>query len=173
MTSPGAWTTVPEVLDGLVDTIIPAAIAALPSTITVAGEILTVEPPSVFWGEPDRTPAPLPLILVDDQVQAAHDIAVLPNNPGGLTDDEAYEVPIYIWVKAGDQGANAQRYASHLAYTYFRALAAAVKADRTIGGALRAPTLVYVKRVDGRGDKVPQVGRVGIVNAALYVLARV
>jgi hypothetical protein len=131
-------TTVPEVKAALYDTYIPAAIATLASTITVAGEVVDLRAPSLTYGAwAAQIPPPAWVMIGPTRSGNQTPVASFPNG-AAANRAENYAVSIDIWYRVGDTSDLAQRIATESGYTVFRAIAAAVRADPSLGGILTA-----------------------------------
>ena len=165
-------TTVPEVRAKLVDSILPAAIAALPSSITVGSETIALVAPTVYYGPPNTDVPPNSTIVVGATDTDDQEVASLPDAPLNRTRNERYNVRLFIWYLIGDRHVDAQRIATEAAFTIYRAVADELRADQTLGGALSAPCSAIITRIEDRDFDVVE-GRACGLGCTLSIFTRV
>ena len=132
------YTTVPEVKGYLFDTLLPAAVATLASTITVGTTTVALRPPDVFYGRIAGATAPDSYIIIGPT--SGGDATAPASFPSTATrwQTEDYAVQLLIWYRVGDTSNEAQRIATESGYTVYRAIAAQVAASRNLGGVIPA-----------------------------------
>ena len=158
------YTYVPDVRAALYDTVIPAAIANLPDTITVAGSDMDLISPDLFYALPPKDTLPKSLIAVgftgggDDQVPVSWG-----DSPAqARTRDERFTVPLMIWYLTGSSDALAARRAAEASWAIYRAVAAEIRTDPMLAGAFPTPGHAHIAAVhdtdyllaEGRASKL-------------------
>lgn len=130
-----SYVSVPEVKAYLHDTLLPAAIASLSATITVAGQSVKLRKPDLVYGKwPGQAPPPSYLMIGPTSTGAELPAAVFPSGSGQPWHDEAYTIDLLVWYQVGDAGVYGQRIATESAYAVFRAIAAQVESATTRTG---------------------------------------
>lgn len=168
MTAP-EWTAIPEVRAALVDTVLPAAVALLPSTITVAGRSYPLNPPAVWYGDP--TGEPQSFIVVGPAGDLAQDYDGLQDRTGSRR--ETFGLVVSIWYAVGNNGPDGQRYATEAAWTIYRAVQEAVRdADPDPFAFLRESRRHLFTNVVDR-DVTTEGGRAAQLNLTFEVESRV
>jgi hypothetical protein len=119
------WTAIPEVRAALVDTVLPAAVALLPSTITVAGRSWPLHAPQVWYGDPPESARPQSLIIVGPAGDLAQEYDGLQDRTGSRR--ETFGLLVRIWYAIGDQSQTAQRVAVESSWAIYRACQEAVR----------------------------------------------
>jgi hypothetical protein len=129
----GAYTSIPDVIDYLVTTIRNLPACADPVVVT-DGWAGTYQPQSMvcIGGGPD-----------DDEHSSVRDYAVLGNGPRNL--EESYEIPIYVRCF---QGGTDLKPARDAAFTIYKAIEAAIRADTNLGGNITAPVPARISALD-------------------------
>jgi len=168
------YSTIPEVRSMLVDTIIPAAIASLPATISVAGTTIALRAPIVTYGSPSMMDPPNSIIVVGPTDGEDTSWATFPDTPiaTNRTRDERYTLRVFIWYLIGDTHSNAQRVASEAAWTIFRAVQAQVHDNKNLKGVIAAPGYAFFSRAQDADYNVAE-GRGCGLTCSLNVYARV
>lgn len=168
------YTTIPEVRAVLTDTIIPAAIATLPPTLTVSGVTFPLRAPIVTYGSPSMTDPPNSIIVVGPSDGDDVNWATFPDTPiaTNRTRDERYTIRLFVWYLIGDTHNNAQRFASEAAWTIFRALQTQIHDNKNLNGVLAAPGYAFFSRAQDADYNVAE-GRGCGLTCSLNVFARV
>lgn len=141
------YTSVPEVKAALVDTVLPAAIATLPTTVTVAGTVVNLRAPVINYGTP-ASPAVVTSYITVGPTEAG-DAQTWVNVPttAPRNKSELYGVQMFIWYSIGDTTDIAQRVATECGYTIYRAIAAQIAASANLGTVIPAGGYCWLSQV--------------------------
>jgi hypothetical protein len=138
------YTSAPEVKAYLQDTLLPAAVSALASTITVKGATVPLRRPDICYGKwAGANPPPAYIMIGPTTSGSDTPAAVFPANSGVAWRDDTYSIQLLVWYSIGDSSALAQRVATESAYAMFRAIAAQIESNVSgfsaiVGGGGRA-----------------------------------
>ena len=166
-----AYTIVPDVRAALQDTILPAAIASLPTTITVAGSTVDLRKPQIHYGTPATGQPPNSLIVIgptngDDQA-----FANLPDS-ASRSREERFSITMMLWYLVGDTSPVAQRIATESVFQIYRTLQGYLRTGNPWLGILSAPYTVNLERVADRDFSVAE-GRGAMLDCDLAIFTKV
>jgi hypothetical protein len=165
------YTTIPDVRAALYDTIIPAAIASLPATITAGGNTINLQTPVLFYGLPNTPIPPNAWIGIVGSTSENIPIAVLPQGAPRFQDEE-YDMVIRIWYHIGDTDTNAQRIATESAYAVYRAIVAQLRSNTGWTSALTAPYQAFISMIRDQEFNLAE-GRALGLEITLHIKTRV
>ncbi len=168
----GLYTAVPDVRAALFDTILPAAVATIPASLTVAGTAFPITKPAVYYGDPPGSSAPNSAILVGESTGMDDETNIFPDRVSGKTRDERFSIGIRFWYLIGNSDLAAQRVATESVWAMYRALQGQLRADVTLGGVLNSPGYAVMKHVGDRDIRAIE-GTAARLDASLYVFTRV
>ena len=141
-----AYTVIPDVRAKLYDTIIPAAIAALPSTVTVSGAAYNLRVPDLYYGLPSTTTPPDSWVGIVGSTTADTPMAVFPAT-ASRPQDEKFDTTLRHWYRVGDTDYLGQRIATESAYALYRTIFAQLRVAGIWLGVLTAPYDIYITNV--------------------------
>lgn len=128
------------------DTILPAAIAALPATVVVDGQTVELVKPDVYYGLPGTENPPRSWVGIAGSTQEDTPVAVFPVAMARPF-DEQYALEHRIWYRVGDNDRDGQRIASTSAWTVFRAIVGQCRASTEWKTVLQAPFSALITSV--------------------------
>jgi hypothetical protein len=166
-----AYTTIPDVRAALYDTILPAAIASLPATITTSGSTFPLRVPVLYYGLPGTNNPPDCWVGVVGSTSENIPIAVLPQGAPRFQDEE-YDMVIRVWYHIGDTDPNAQRAATESAYAVYRAIVAQLRANTGWTNALTAPYQAFISSLKDQEFALAE-GRALGLEITLHIKTRV
>ena len=166
-----AYTIVPDVRAALQDTILPAALASLPASITVAGTSVALRKPEIHYGTPATAQPPNSLIVIGPTNGDDQTFANLPDS-ASRSREERFAVTMMIWYLVGDTSPVAQRIATESSFTIYRTLQAYLRTGDPWRGILAAPYTVNLERVSDRDFSVAE-GRGSMLDCDLAIFTKV
>ena len=165
------YTTIPDVRAALYDTILPAALATLPSTVTANGNTINLRIPVLYYGLPGTNNPPDAWIGIAGSTSESIPVAVLPQSAPRFQDEE-YDMTIRVWYHIGDTDANAQRVATESAYAVYRAIVAQLRANTGWTNALTAPYQAFISSLRDQEFALAEGRAIGL-EITLHVKTRV
>ena len=166
------YTTVPEVKGYLYDTLLPAAVATLATSITVGTTTVELRKPEVKYGRIAGATAPDAYIIIGPT--SGGDATAPASFPSTSTrwQSEDYAVQLLIWYRVGDTSDEAQRIATESGYAVYRAIAAQVAASRNLTGVIPSGGYCQFTQVTDNDFDMAEGRGVGLV-CQLHVTGRI
>jgi hypothetical protein len=166
-----AYTIIPDVRAALQDTILPAALANLPATITVAGNTVALRKPEIHYGTPATGQPPNSLVVIGPSDGDDQQFANLPDNQT-RSREERFSITMMIWYLIGDTSPAAQRVATESSFQIYRTIQGYLRTGNPWQGILSAPYTVNLERVSDRDFNVAE-GRGSMLDCNLSIFTKV